>query len=140
MNEISLSTPPKDLVENPNSFRRLRGVKVRYCQYIKSALARSALENGTADQRSYERTKKRYAYRHRVEAFLKVRDNLYLADARQVLNNFRADLVPQPPYNYDYEQPSLALLDRIPRLAGNTSNDSEAALSIKARSRKKTSQ
>lgn len=121
--------------KEPKYFPTVEGVKARYCQYIKSAPARSALENGKSDRRSYERTKKRYAYRHRVEAFLKVRDNLYLADARQVLNNFRADRVPQPPYSYDYEQPSLALLDRIRRLAGNTSNDSEAALRSKARSR-----
>lgn len=121
--------------KEPKYFPTVEGVKARYCQYIKSAPARSALENGTADRRSYERTKNRYAYRHSVKAFLKVRDNLYLEDARQVLENFRADRVPQPPYHYDYQQPSLALLDRIRRLAGNTSNDSEAALSSKARSR-----
>ncbi|GAB3411451.1 hypothetical protein GCM10027361_20960 [Erwinia aphidicola] len=44
--------------KEPKYFATVEGVKVRYCQYIKSALARSALENGTADQRSYERTKK----------------------------------------------------------------------------------
>ncbi|MEN5017544.1 hypothetical protein ABEH87_14455 [Erwinia sp. Eh17-17] len=87
---------------------------------IAAAPARSALKNGHADLQRYKRTKKQYGYTHDARAFLHIRDNLYLADARQVLRDYQADRVPVPPYEYDYEAPSAAMLERVRRYAGNT--------------------
>jgi pectate lyase len=121
--------------KEPKFFSTVEGVKTSYCHYIGDAPSRSALKNGGSDQQHYDRTKKRYGYTHDAKAFLKVRDNLYLADARQVLEDYRADQVPVPPYCYDYEQPSAVLLERIRRFAGNTQDNTEPTLSMPTCSR-----
>lgn len=106
--------------KEPEFFPTVEGVNASYCDYIINAPARSALKNGESDQKRYDQTKNLYGYTHDAKAFLKVRDNLYLADARQVLGDYNAHKVPVTPYYYDYAPPSAALLDRIRRFAGNT--------------------
>lgn len=115
--------------KEPEFFPTIERTQSSYCRYIVGAPARSTLKNGESDQLRYDQTKKRYGYIHDSKAFLKVRDNLYLADARQIINDYRADQVPVPPYCYDYEPPSLALLDRVRRMAGNNQDNAGPGLS-----------
>lgn len=104
----------------PQAFPTVEGVAANYCQGISHAAARSALPNGKSDSDAYERTKNLYRYNHDYRASLRVRDNLYLGDAKPVLEDYRPDEVPMPPYCYSYESPSAALEEKIRRYAGNT--------------------
>ncbi|MFC4277985.1 pectate lyase family protein [Achromobacter aloeverae] len=106
--------------KEPDEFPTVEGVKVNYCKYIPSAAARSALNNGEADGKRYADTRAKYQYRHDDKAFLVVRDNLYLRDAKPVLQDYQADKVPPVPYCYAYQAPSPAVADEIRRYAGNT--------------------
>lgn len=115
--------------KEPEFFPTIEKTQSSYCRYIAGAPARSTLKNGESDQLRYDQTKKRYGYTHDFKAFLKIRDNLYLADARKIIDDYRADQVPMPPYCYDYEPPSLVLLDRVRRMAGNTQDNAGPGLS-----------
>ena len=55
------------------------------------------------------------------KAFLRLKDNLYLGDAKPVLQDYRPEAAPTPPYCYGYERPTAELADRIRKYAGNTS-------------------
>lgn len=116
--------------KEPEFFPTIERTKASYCRYIAIAPARSTLKNGESDQLRYAQTKKRYGYTHDYKAFLKVRDNLYLADARQTIGNYRADQVPVPPYCYVLEPPSLTLLSRVRQMAGNTQDNADSTLSV----------
>ncbi len=110
----------------PAYFPTVEGVNANYCRYIPQAPARSALVNGESDREHYERTKSLYGYTHGYQAFLSVRDNLYLGDAKAVLQDEQPGKVPKPPYCYSYEAPSVDLADRIRAHAGNTRDDAAA--------------
>lgn len=106
--------------KEPTYFSTIEGVNASYCKDIPAAPERSALPNGHADERTYDATKAEFGYTHEVKAFLKVRDNLYLEDAKPVLEDYEPEKVPKIPYCYSYEHPSAALVDRIRQEAGNT--------------------
>lgn len=107
--------------KEPPFFSTVEGVKRRYCKYIPQTAARSALENGESDRADYEKTMPIYRYDRGYKAFLRVRDNLYLGDAKQVLHDHEPEKVPKPPYCYGYQAPTRAVADEIRRYAGNTS-------------------
>ncbi|SMG08844.1 pectate lyase family protein [Paraburkholderia susongensis] len=110
----------RDCVE-PEFFPTVEGVKASYCKYIADAPSRSALPNGGSDQRNFERTAKLYAGGERdYRAYLSVKDNLYLRDAKAVLQSYLPEKVPAPPYCYTYDAPTPKLADEIRRFAGNT--------------------
>lgn len=112
--------------KEPAFFLTVEGVNASYCDNIFKAPARSALKNGESDQKRYDQTKNLYGYTHDAKAFLKIRDNLYLGDAHQVLEDYLAHKVSAIPYGYDYEKPSVALLDRVRLFAGNTPDKGES--------------
>ena len=97
-----------------------------YCESVKTAPAASALANGAADREEYEKSNAKYYYSHDWRAFLKVSDNLYLGEAKQVLADYKPEEVPVPPYCYSYERPDVALADRIRAGAGNRGKPSGA--------------
>jgi pectate lyase len=105
----------------PAFYPTVEGVERNYCGYIARSPGRSALANGAADKRAYDAAKIEHRYTRDFRAFLRVRDNIYMHDAKQVLDNYRPELVPDPPYCYPYESPSSELEDKVSRLAGNTS-------------------
>ncbi len=95
------------------------GIDGSFCKYIQSAPALTALANGAADHKEYDESNLKYHYTHDWRAFLKVRDNLYLGDAKGVLADYQPEKVPLPPYCYSYEPADTALADRIRAGAGN---------------------
>ena len=105
----------------PEFFPTVHGVNVNYCRYISIAPGRSALDNGESDRKAYEKRKSQYGYTRDYKAFLRVKDNLYLGDAEAVLQDYRPELAPTPPYCYRYEKPTQELAARIRTFAGNTS-------------------
>jgi pectate lyase len=107
----------------PKFFPTVEGINVNYCHYIPEAPKRSALANGESDRRNYEKSKAEYDYQHDFKAFLRVKDNLYLGDAKPVLEDYRPESVPTPPYCYGYERPTPELAEKIRKLAGNTRDD-----------------
>nr|WP_061178419.1 polysaccharide lyase family 1 protein [Caballeronia pedi] len=107
----------------PPFFPTVEGVNASYCSYIAGAPARSTLVNGESDRKSYERTRAKYQYSQDYRAFLAVRDNLYLGDARAVLESYHPEVVPAHPYCYGYERPDLQLVGRIRAHAGNVPPD-----------------
>jgi pectate lyase len=112
----------------PKFFPTVEGVKVNYCRYIQDAPKRSALVNGESDRRNYERSKGQYGYKQDFKAFLRLKDNLYLGDAKPVLEDYRPESVPTPPYCYGYERPTPDLAEKIRKLAGNTADDTPTAI------------
>lgn len=108
-------------------FPTVHGIKVNYCRYISIAPGRSALANGESDRKAYEKLKSYYGYTRDYKAFLQVKDNSYLGDAKPVLQDYRPGLVPTPPYCYGYEMPTQELAERIRRFAGNTLVDTPRA-------------
>ncbi|ANN73398.1 polysaccharide lyase family 1 protein [Bordetella bronchialis] len=111
----------------PEFFPTVEGVKVNYCRYIPEAPKRSALVNGESDRRNYEKSKAQYGYGRDFKASLRLKDNLYLGDAKPVLEDYRTESVPTPPYCYGYEHPTPELAEKIRRLAGNTREDTPLA-------------
>jgi len=107
----------------PEFFRTVHGINVNYCRHIPRAPGRSALPNGASDLRNYEKSKDKYGYRRDFKAFLRVKDNLYLGDAKAVLQDYRPERVPTPPYCYSYERPTPDLAAKIRRLAGNARDE-----------------
>ncbi len=107
----------------PEFFPTVEGINVNYCRYISVAPERSALGNGESDRKAYEKLKSRYGYTRDYKAFLRLKDNLYLGDAKPVLQDYRPESVPAPPYCYGYEKPTQGLAETIRKLAGNTSID-----------------
>lgn len=107
----------------PAFFATVEGTNVNYCRYISTAPKRSALDNGASDREAYEKLKSRYGYTRDYRAFLRVKDNLYLGDAKSVLQDYRPESVPTPPYCYGYEKPTQELAEKIRKRAGNTSGD-----------------
>lgn len=107
----------------PEFFPTVEGVKVNYCRYIPTAAKRSALDNGASDEGAYQDLKAVHGYTRDFKAFLRLKDNLYLGDAKPVLQDYRPEAAPTPPYCYGYEKPSAELADRIRKHAGNTSGD-----------------
>ncbi|WP_233238591.1 polysaccharide lyase family 1 protein [Bordetella sp. LUAb4] len=105
----------------PTFFPTTEGVKANYCNYIPGAPKRSALGNGESDRENYERSKGQYGYKHDYLASLRLRDNLYLGDAKPALEDHQADEVPAPPYCYGYEKATPELAEKIRKFAGNTS-------------------
>ncbi|WP_050455961.1 pectate lyase family protein [Candidatus Burkholderia verschuerenii] len=110
----------KRVCKEPPFFPTVEGVNARYCDYIPVALARSSLVNGESDRKSYEQTRGTYHYTRDYKAFLSVRDNLYLQDAKAVLEDYQPERVPRPSYRYEVEAASAELAERIRRGAGNT--------------------
>ncbi len=106
--------------KEPTVYATVEGKDSNYCKDIPTAAARSALGNGQADGERYEKTKGQYNYRHDAKAYLQVRDNLYLGDAKPVLEDYQPGQVPAVPYCYDYQTPTRAVADAIRRYAGNT--------------------
>lgn len=107
----------------PEFFPTVEGINVNYCRYIPIAPQRTALKNGESDRGAYERRKAAHAYTRDYKAFLRLKDNLYLGDAVPVLEDYRRELVPTPPYCYSYEPPTPELAERIRKFAGNTADD-----------------
>ncbi|WP_298012743.1 polysaccharide lyase family 1 protein [uncultured Castellaniella sp.] len=107
----------------PAFFPTVEGINVNYCRYISSAPGRSALGNGESDRGAYEKLKSRYGYTRGYKAFLRLKDNLYLGDAKPVLRDYRPESVPAPPYCYGYDEPTQALAEKIRKFAGNTPAD-----------------
>jgi pectate lyase len=107
--------------KEPPFFPTVEGVNASYCGNIPDAPARSALVNGESDHKSYDATSGKYKYTHGYKAFLSVRDNLYLGDAKAVLTDDKPELVPAADYCRTYERPTEALAETIRRRAGNTS-------------------
>jgi pectate lyase len=106
----------------PPSFQTVEGVERNYCSMIKTAGARAELPNGGSDEKNVEAARQRFGYGSDVTALadLRVRDNLYLGDSKPGITDYHADLVPKPPYPYDFEMPSVDLARRIRAGAGNT--------------------
>lgn len=107
----------------PAFFPTVEGINVNYCQYIPIASQRSALENGESDRGAYEKLKSQHGYTRDYKAFLRLKDNLYLGDAKPVLQDYRPEDAPTPPYCYGYEHPTPQLAEKIRQHAGNTSGD-----------------
>ncbi|CAM5217834.1 hypothetical protein CDEF62S_02937 [Castellaniella defragrans] len=107
----------------PKFFATVEGINMNYCRYIAMAAKRSALDNGESDRKAYEKLKSLYGYTRDYKAFLRVKDNLYLGDAKPVLQDYRPELVPMPSYCYRYEKPTRELAEKIRKFAGNTSGD-----------------
>ena len=105
----------------PEFFPTVHGINVNYCRHIPIASERTALDNGESDRKAYEQRKSQYGYTRDYKAFLRLKDNLYLGDAKPVLQAYRPELAPTPPYCYGYEKPTQDLAERIRNLAGNTS-------------------
>jgi pectate lyase len=114
----------------PKFFPTVEGVDANYCKDIAEAPERSSLPNGESDRRNYERTAQLYSGGRDYHAYLLVRDNLYLGDAKPVLESYRPEEVPAPPYCYAYDKPSPELENKIRQFAGNTDNP-EAGLPCK---------
>ncbi|AOB32391.1 pectate lyase [Bordetella sp. H567] len=104
----------------PEFFPTVEGINVNYCRYIQDAPKKSALDNGDSDRRNYEKSKGQYGYKQEFKAFLRLKDNLYLGDAKPVLQDYRPEQVPAPPYCYGYQHPTPDLAETIRRQAGNT--------------------
>jgi len=117
---IFSNTTARDCVE-PARSPTVEGVDVNYCRFIPIASERSALENGESDRRAYEKLKAQHGYTRDYKAFLRLKDNLYLGDAKPVLKDYRPESAPNPPYRYGYEPPTPELAEKIRRFAGNTS-------------------
>lgn len=109
--------------KEPPFFPTVEGINASYCDQIRTAPLRSALLNGGSDGKAYELTRDLYQYAHEAKAFLRVRDNRYLNDAKAVLEDYRAERVPVPPYCYTYDVPDADLRDKVRRSAGNTRGD-----------------
>jgi pectate lyase len=107
----------------PAFFATKEGPEMNYCKYIPSAPAKAELPNGKADEKNYQITADQFQYQHDEKAFLRVRDNLYLEDARQGIEDYHPEDVPTPPYCRSYEKPTADLGARIRREAGNTAVD-----------------
>lgn len=107
----------------PEFFPTVEGINVNYCRYIPIAPQRSALGNGESDRGAYEKRKDEHGYTRDYKAFLRLKDNLYLGDAKPVLQDYRPDAVPAPPYCYGYEKATPELAEKIRKFAGNTSGD-----------------
>ncbi|MBV2181276.1 MAG: polysaccharide lyase family 1 protein [Castellaniella sp.] len=107
----------------PEFFPTVEGIDVNYCRYISIAPGRSALDNGESDREAYEKLKSRYGYTRDYKAFLRLKDNLYLGDAKPVLRDYRPESAPTPSYCYGYEKPTQGLAEKIRKFAGNTSVD-----------------
>lgn len=110
----------------PEFFRTIHGINRNYCGHIPEAPERSALANGESDRRNYEKSKGKYGYERDFKAFLRVKDNLYMGDAKPVLEDYRPELAPAPPYCYSYERPTPELAEKIRRLAGNVRGEAPA--------------
>nr|WP_144063416.1 polysaccharide lyase family 1 protein [Caballeronia insecticola] len=109
--------------KEPPYFPTVEGVNANYCSYIPVAPGRSALANGESDRKSYEQTKALYGYTRGYKAFISARDNLYLRDAKAVLESDQPEKVPEPSYCYTYDHASPELAELIRTQAGNTDND-----------------
>lgn len=107
----------------PEFFPTVEGINVNYCRYIPIAPQRSALGNGESDRGAYEKRKDAHGYTRDYKAFLRLKDNLYLGDAKPVLQDYRPDAAPTPPYCYGYEKATPELAEKIRKFAGNTSGD-----------------
>lgn len=107
----------------PEFYPTVEGVNVNYCRYIPIASERSALPNGESDRGAYERRKAQHGYTQDHKAFLRLKDNLYLGDAKPVLQDYRPEAAPTPPYCYGYEPATPELAEKIRRYAGNTGGD-----------------
>lgn len=107
----------------PAFFPTVEGINVNYCHYIPIAAQRSALANGESDRGAYEKLKSQHGYTRDYKAFLRLKDNLYLGDAKPVLQDYRPEDAPNPPYCYGYERPTPELAQKIRDFAGNTSGD-----------------
>ena len=107
----------------PEFFPTVEGINVNYCRYIPIASGRSALGNGESDRGAYEKLKAVHGYTRDYKAFLRLKDNLYLGDAKPVLQDYRPESAPTPPYCYSYERPTPELAEKIRKFAGNTSGD-----------------
>jgi pectate lyase len=105
----------------PEFFPTTEGVKANYCSYIPGAPKRSALGNGESDRENYERSKAQYGYKEDWLASLRLKDNLYMGEAKPALEDHRPDAVPAPPYCYGYEKATPELAEKIRKFAGNTS-------------------
>ncbi|MEN4920027.1 polysaccharide lyase family 1 protein [Achromobacter spanius] len=107
----------------PEFFPTVEGINVNYCRYIPMAPKRSALDNGDSDRGAYEKRKDQHGYTRDYKAFLRLKDNLYLGDAKPVLQDYRPESAPTPPYCYGYEKPTQDLAEKIRKFAGNTSGN-----------------
>ncbi|WP_286898365.1 pectate lyase family protein [Achromobacter sp. UBA2119] len=107
----------------PEFYPTVEGINVNYCRYIPIAPARSALDNGDSDRGAYEKRKADHGYTRDFKAFLRLKDNLYLGDAKPVLKDYRPESAPTPPYCYGYEKATPELAEKIRKFAGNTSGD-----------------
>ncbi|MFF7398272.1 polysaccharide lyase family 1 protein [Achromobacter sp. NPDC008082] len=116
------NTAQRKCVE-PAFFPTVEGVNVNYCHYIPIAAKRSALDNGESDRGAYEKLKAQHGYTRDYKAFLRLKDNLYLGDAKPVLEDYRPESAPTPPYCYGYERPTPELAEKIRQFAGNTGGD-----------------
>jgi pectate lyase len=95
------------------------GIDESFCKGIRGAPALAVLANGAADRAEYDKSNLKYHYTHDWRAFLKVRNNLFLGDAKAMLTDYQPEKVPPPPYCYSYEPADTALADRIRAGAGN---------------------
>jgi pectate lyase len=105
----------------PEFFKTTEGVDSNFCREIPGSPKRSALVNGESDRGNYEKTKAKFGYTRDFKAFLRIKDNLYLGEAKPVLEDYRPEAVPAPPYSYAYERPTPDVAEKIRKSAGNTS-------------------
>ena len=80
-------------------------------------------DNGESDRGAYEKLKAQHGYTRDYKAFLRLKDNLYLGDAKPVLQDYRPEAAPTPPYCYGYERATPELAEKIRKFAGNTAGD-----------------
>jgi pectate lyase len=121
------NTASRPCVEPP-VFQTIENVDRNYCHGIPTAGQNAVLPNGQADQKMYDDSNSVYHYTHDAKAFLVVRDNLALHDARLTVTDYKPQSVPKPTYCYSYQTPSVALEDEIRREAGNTPYDTTLPL------------
>lgn len=104
----------------PAFFATVEGENANYCKDIADAPSHTALRNGGSDERNFERTAGLYSDERDYRAYLSVKDNLYLLDAKPVLQSYLPEKVPALPYCYTYDTPTPKLADELRRFAGNT--------------------
>ena len=112
----------------PDHFDTIEGVTRNYCDSIPYAPARAFLPNGDADKEDYAATDLKYHYTRELQGFVKLRDNLFLGDAKGTLTDYKPERVPAPPYcAASLEAASVALAQRIRLSAGNVAGAPAAA-------------
>lgn len=112
----------------PDHFDTIEGVSSSFCDSIPYASGRAFLPNGDADKEDYAATDPTYHYARELRGFVKLRDNLFLGDAKGALSDYKPERVPAPPYcAASLQAASVALAQQIRQSAGNVPGAPPAA-------------